>query len=71
MVWILRYIRSNLNGTIKELVSVFNGDFPEGFSGRKISVSDVIEIVEDGKSRFYYVDVVGFREICFNPKTYL
>ncbi|MCI7380750.1 MAG: YodL domain-containing protein [Hungatella hathewayi] len=40
-------------------------ELPSGFSGRPISISDVIELYDSSGSRFYYVDHYGFEQVAF------
>ena len=44
---------------LEEVFHMFNFDHPADFTGRSMSVSDVVET--DGK--FYFCDSVGFQEI--------
>jgi len=48
------------NHMLENIFQLFNGDIVSMLNTRSLSVSDVIEI--DGK--FYYVDNIGFVEIC-------
>lgn len=45
----------------------FNIDAPNGYIGRSLSVSDVIEVVESPtvENGFYFCDVTGFQKIEF------
>jgi hypothetical protein len=43
------------------------GRFPDGYLGRSLSVSDVCEVITNGRSDFYYCDSVGFKKIDFDP----
>lgn len=45
---------------------IFNMAHPQDYLGRSLSVSDVIEVVEESSSTFYYVDTIGFREVSFD-----
>lgn len=49
---------------MEEVFHLFNFDHPVDFTGRSMSVSDVVET--DGK--FYFCDSVGFREIAFDAE---
>lgn len=58
---------------LEEIYRMFNIDQPEGYKGRSLSVSDVIEVFptegEDKsaiKEGFYYCDSIGFKEVSFN-----
>ena len=41
----------------------FNADYPLGFKGHSLSVSDIIEVERDGEVRRFYVEPVGFIEL--------
>ena len=45
---------------------IFNMAHPQDYRGRSLSVSDVIEVVEESSSTFYYVDTIGFRGVSFD-----
>jgi len=40
-------------GNLEEVYQMFNIDHPNGYRGRSLSVSDVVEVVSEGKSTFY------------------
>lgn len=40
-------------------------ELPSGFSGRPISISDIIELYDSSGSQFYYVDHYGFEQVAF------
>jgi hypothetical protein len=44
----------------------FNVSHPVGYTGRSLSVSDVVEIYDSGGSRFLFCDTVGFKQIEFD-----
>lgn len=48
----------------------FGQNRPEGFKGRSMSVSDVVEIIySDGENPgFYFCDSIGFTQIDFDPE---
>ena len=62
---------------LEEIYRMFNIDSPDGYKGRSLSVSDVIEVIPPEvkdtaekhtiKEGFYYCDSFGFREVSFNP----
>ena len=62
-------------GTVKcrnleDVFVLFNSSRPEGFRGRSLSVSDIVE-VEDAASitpGCYFCDSVGFKEVPFHPE---
>lgn len=53
--------------TLEKLYEIFNLEHPEGYKGRSMSVSDVVEIIDGttGKSYFHFCDIVGFRPVSF------
>ena len=55
---------------IEDIYRIFNVEKPEGYEGRSLSVSDVVEIVESDsiKSGFYYCDSIGFKPVPFNSE---
>lgn len=53
--------------TPEEAYAVFNMSRPEGYTGRSMSVSDVLEFTDrEGRSVFYFCNPVGFEEIRFD-----
>ena len=50
---------------IEDIYRIFNTEKPEGYEGRSLSVSDVVEIVksDDIRPGFYYCDSIGFKVI--------
>lgn len=57
---------SDLEGVYR----MFNIDHPDGYTGRSLSVSDVVQI-QNGSSNgptFHYCDSIGFKEIHFDPE---
>lgn len=54
-------------GTLEEVYQTFNLDHPDGYRGRSLSVSDVVEVVGEEKSTFHFCDSIGFREVDFDP----
>lgn len=54
--------------TCDKVFRMINCDIPAGYHGRSLSVSDVVETVdENGKSTFAFCDTVGFRKVDFDP----
>lgn len=55
---------------LEEVFCIFNLTHPDGFAGRSMSVSDVVEIVEsDSVERgFYFCDSIGFRKVEFDTR---
>lgn len=52
--------------TPEEAFIVFNIAHPEGFRGRSMSVSDVVEFSSPGGSIFYFCDVAGCPKVEFD-----
>ena len=53
----------------EDVYRMFNLDHPEGYKGRSMSVSDVVEIIgDDGESTFHFCDNFGFKEVAFDPE---
>lgn len=55
---------------LEAVYAKFNLDHPAGYTGRSMSVSDVVEVVESttAKEGFYFCDSIGFKEIAFQPE---
>ena len=49
--------------TLEALYTKFNIARPEDFTGRSLSLSDIVVLRCDGKVAAYYVDRVGFKEV--------
>jgi hypothetical protein len=49
--------------TLETIFADFNIDRPEDFTGRSLSVSDVVVMNRDGKETAFYVDSIGFKEL--------
>lgn len=50
----------------EEMFVKFNANMPDGYKGRSMSVSDVVEYESEGRSNFYYCDSIGFKNIDFD-----
>ena len=50
----------------EEIFRIFNVDFPEGYTGRSLSVSDVIELYDETESNFLFCDSYGFKLVTFD-----
>jgi len=55
---------------LEEVFGVFNLKHPEGYKGRSLSVSDIVEVPEgeDVALGFYYCDNVGFKQVEFDSE---
>lgn len=49
--------------TLDELFQKFNVDHPMDYTGRSLSVSDVVVLHESGKDTAYYCDLAGWQEV--------
>jgi len=49
--------------TLEDIYTSFNIDIPEDYTGRSLSLSDVMVLHQDGDVSAHYVDSVGFREV--------
>ena len=52
-----------LGGYESEEFALYNWIPPSDYTGRSLSVSDVIEIVRKEGSKYYYCDCLGWKEI--------
>ena len=51
---------------LEAVYRMFNTDHPAGYTGRSLSVSDVVEITDGDKKGFYFCDNIGFQKIDFD-----
>ena len=56
--------------SLESVYALFNLHHPEGYQGRSLSVSDVVEIVESDHvpKGMYFCDSIGFKEVLFDHK---
>ena len=55
--------------TLEAVFQTFNFNHPKGYTGRSLSVSDIVEIVEDPiPGNFYFCDRMGFKHVAFQPE---
>ena len=53
---------------LEEVYQMFNLNHPAGYKARSLSVSDVVEVIqEDGTRDFHFCDSFGFRKVAFEP----
>lgn len=52
-------------GDLDDVCDGFIDRPPDGFTGHRLTISDVLELYGDGESRFYYIDSAGYRKIQF------
>lgn len=55
---------------LEDVFQKFNTDHPMGYTGRSLSVSDIVEVIEsdDIKQGFYFCDRIGFKEVSFDSE---
>lgn len=55
---------------LEDVFQKFNTDHPTGYTGRSLSVSDIVEVIEsdDIKQGFYFCDRIGFKEVSFDSE---
>lgn len=59
--------RNSLEGVFEALnCDIAALEKPEGYKGRSLSMSDIVEVITEGNSSFHYVDRFGFQKINFN-----
>lgn len=67
-----RNVKNKMDQELDELEAVyvrFNVSHPEGFRGRPMTMSDVVEVIRSEKgSRFFFCDRFGFEEIAFEKE---
>lgn len=53
---------------IEDIYRIFNLEKPEGYKGRSLSVSDIVEVVKSDtiKNGFHYCDSIGFKLVPFD-----
>ena len=47
----------------KKICKELKEDLPERFLGRRLSISDVIVLINNGERNAYFIDSIGFREL--------
>lgn len=62
-------VNQGQNGTavLEHIFARHNEKQPEGYQGRSLSPSDVVELYDDQSRRYYYCDTDGFKEVRFSP----
>ena len=55
--------------TLEDVFQKFNLEHPPEYTGRSLSVSDIVEVVQDPylESGFYFCGSIGFRRVEFDP----
>jgi len=54
--------------SLESVFALFNFRHPEGYRGRSLSLSDVVEVMESDcvANGLYFCDTVGFKEVMFD-----
>ena len=52
---------------LEQIFSRYNDDLPTDYHGRSVSMSDVLELYDDGRRSYYYCDHDGFVPVRFSP----
>ena len=52
---------------LEEIYFLLNCRHPEGYAGRSLSVSDIVELYNGDDHEYYYCDTFGFQQIPFIP----
>ena len=55
---------------LEDVFRMFNLEHPQGYSGRSLSVSDIVQVMSstDVVPGFYFCDTIGFQEVSFDPE---
>lgn len=53
---------------LERLFLCYNDDLPQGYTGRSLSPSDVVELYDDETRRYFYRNPTGFVEVRFSPR---
>ena len=54
---------------LEQVFEKFNLNRPKDYAGRSLSISDIVEVVEDnGAGEFHFCDIVGFKKVAFYPE---
>ena len=56
---------------LEDVFYIFNMDHPEDYRARSLSMSDVVEVIEDHGSSFHICDTFGFKEVDFDTSKVL
>lgn len=50
--------------SLEHIFDLFNGDgIPENYTGRSLSVSDLVEITKNGKTETYFCEPFGWQKV--------
>ena len=52
---------------LERVFSRYNDNLPSDYHGHSVSVSDVLELYDDGRRNYYYCDNDGFAPVQFSP----
>lgn len=52
---------------MEQIRNQFSGSLPDGYLGRSLSPSDILELYDENGRRYYYVDTSRYVPVCFSP----
>lgn len=52
---------------LEDIFAIFNMNHPEGYRGRSLSMSDIVELYDESGGTFFYCDTIGFKQVPFKP----
>ncbi len=52
---------------LKRIKDAFSDHLPDGYKGRQVAPSDILELYDEEKRSYYYVDTGGFEPVRFSP----
>ena len=55
---------------LEDIYRIFNMEHPDGYKGKLLSVSDIVEFYDDKNSSFFYCNTIGYKKIRFKPVKY-
>lgn len=53
--------------TLEDVYTMFNTNHPDGYFGRSMSVSDIVQIFDGVESGFYFCDSFGWKKVQLDP----
>ena len=57
-----------INDTVlRKIRSRFGTELPEGYPGKPVAPSDVLELYDEQGRSYFYVDTEGFKRVRFSP----
>lgn len=53
---------------LERIFSWYNDDLPKEYIGRSLSPSDIVELYDNERRRYFYCNPIGFLEVRFSPR---